>query len=71
VLRWRIMTMRKNDRKMKNVKTKRCAIVVDVPPEMLDAVRRAAATDDRTVASWVRRAIARELESHGPSGEQK
>ena len=64
--------MRKNDRKMKkNAKTKRCAIVADVPPEMLDVVRKAAVTDDRTVASWVRRAIARELESHGVGGEQK
>jgi predicted HicB family RNase H-like nuclease len=37
------------------------ALPIRLPTEMLDEVRRRAAADDRSVSSWVRRAIEHEL----------
>jgi len=37
------------------------ALPVRLPEAMLEQVRRRAASDDRSVSSWVRRAIEREL----------
>jgi predicted HicB family RNase H-like nuclease len=37
------------------------ALPIRLPAEMLDEVRRRAAADDRSVSSWVRRAIEHEL----------
>ena len=37
------------------------ALPIRLPAEMLEEVRRRAAADDRSVSSWVRRAIEHEL----------
>jgi hypothetical protein len=37
-------------------------VPVRFPPEVLDEVRRRAGADDRSVSSWIRRAVERELE---------
>ena len=34
----------------------------DVPPDLLDEVRRRAGDDDRSLSSWIRRAVEHELE---------
>jgi hypothetical protein len=41
-------------------------VPVRFPPETLDEVRRLAAADDRSVSSWIRRAVEHELEQ--PAG---
>ena len=37
-------------------------VPVRFPPETLEEVRRLAAADDRSVSSWIRRAVEHELE---------
>ena len=37
-------------------------IPVRFPPELLERIRRAAAADDRSVSSWIRRAVEHELD---------
>lgn len=37
-------------------------IPVRFPPELLEEIRRRAAEDDRTVSSWIRRAVEHELQ---------
>lgn len=37
-------------------------IPVRFPPELLEEIRRRAASDDRSVSSWIRRAVERELQ---------
>lgn len=37
-------------------------VPVRFPPETLDEVRRLAAADDRSVSSWIRRAVEHEIE---------
>lgn len=37
-------------------------VPVRFPPETLEEVRRRAGDDDRSVSSWIRRAVERELE---------
>jgi len=39
-------------------------VPVRFPPETLEEVRRLAAVDDRSVSSWIRRAVEHELEQH-------
>ena len=39
-------------------------VPVRFPPETLDEIRRRAGKDDRSVSSWIRRAVEHELE-HG------
>jgi hypothetical protein len=41
-------------------------VPVRFPPETLEEVRRRAGDDDRSVSSWIRRAVDRELEQ--PTG---
>lgn len=36
-------------------------VPVRFPPELLDEVRRAAEADDRSLSSWIRRAVEHEL----------
>lgn len=36
-------------------------VPVRFPPEMLDEIRRRAETEDRSVSSWIRRAVEHEL----------
>jgi hypothetical protein len=38
------------------------AIPVRFPPELVDEIRRRASADDRSVSSWIRRAVEHELE---------
>jgi predicted HicB family RNase H-like nuclease len=38
------------------------AIPVRFPPELVEEVRRRAAADDRSVSSWIRRAVEHELQ---------
>jgi hypothetical protein len=38
------------------------AIPVRFPPELVDEIRRRASDDDRSVSSWIRRAVEHELE---------
>lgn len=38
-------------------------VPVRFPPEMLEEVRAAAAADDRSVSSWIRRAVGRTLQA--------
>jgi predicted HicB family RNase H-like nuclease len=37
-------------------------IPVRFPPELLEEIRRRAASDDRSVSSWIRRAVEHELQ---------
>jgi hypothetical protein len=37
-------------------------VPVRFPPELLDEVRRRAGDDDRSLSSWIRRAVEHELE---------
>jgi predicted HicB family RNase H-like nuclease len=37
-------------------------IPVRFPPELLEEIRRRAAADDRSVSSWIRRAVEHELQ---------
>ena len=39
-------------------------VPVRFPPEILDVVRRLANDDDRSVSSWIRRAVEREIRRH-------
>ena len=39
-------------------------VPVRFPPETLEEVRRLAHADDRSVSSWIRRAVEHELEQH-------
>ena len=39
-------------------------VPVRFPPEVLEQVRRSAEADDRSVSSWIRRAVEHELEQH-------
>ena len=38
------------------------AIPVRFPPELVEEIRRRAAADDRSVSSWIRRAVEHELQ---------
>jgi predicted HicB family RNase H-like nuclease len=38
-------------------------VPVRFPPETLDKIRIAAETDDRSISSWIRRAVEHELEA--------
>ena len=38
-------------------------VAVRFPPQMLEQVKAAAAADDRSVSSWIRRAVDRTLEA--------
>jgi len=38
------------------------AIPVRFPPELVDEIRRRATEDDRSVSSWIRRAVEHELQ---------
>ena len=38
------------------------AIPVRLPPELVEEIRRRAAADDRSVSSWIRRAVEHELQ---------
>lgn len=38
------------------------AIPVRFPPELIEEIRRRAAADDRSVSSWIRRAVEHELQ---------
>ncbi len=40
-------------------------VPVRFPPETLEEVRRRAGADDRSVSSWIRRAVEHELENQG------
>lgn len=40
-------------------------IPVRFPPELLEEIRRRAAQDDRSVSSWIRRAVEHELQRPG------
>jgi len=39
-------------------------VPVRFPPETLEEVRRRAGADDRSVSSWIRRAVEHELDQH-------
>ena len=40
-------------------------VPVRFPPELLDEIRRRAEADDRSLSSWIRRAVEHELRSSG------
>ena len=40
-------------------------VPVRFPPDVLDKVRRRAGDDDRSISSWIRRAVEHELERDG------
>ena len=40
-------------------------VPVRFPPELLDEIRRGAEADDRSLSSWIRRAVEHELRSSG------